>query len=214
MRPEGEPAVDRARPGPDVPKALARPLARLVEAGAVVPNRDDPLAAPLADDDLRSPRARVLADVCESLLDDPEDLDLLVRGERDSAVDLQLDLELAVGGQELDVATEGGIEWRRAARRRQGQDGEARLLLRAGRGLLELRGHLIDCRAAFEPACVRRDREEVLREPVVDLPRDPGTLLGDGAAELRGADRAPDADEQHAVGEHADEVALREVAGR
>src|SRR5205085_11778135 len=99
------------------------------------------------------------ADVCESLLDDPEDLDLLVRGERDSAVDLQLDLELPVGGQELDVAAEGGVERRRAARRRESQDGEARLLLRGGRGLLELGDDLVDCRAAFEPACVRRDRE-------------------------------------------------------
>src|SRR5437764_225344 len=36
-------------------------------------------------------------------------------------------------------------------------------------------------------------------------------LLRDRAAELGSADRTLDADEQHAVGEHAEEVALREV---
>ena len=61
---------------------------------------------------------------------------------------------------------------------------------------------------------MRRDREEVLREPVVDLARDARALLRDGAAELGAADRAPDADEQHAVREQAQEVALRDVAAR
>ena len=39
-------------------------------------------------------------------------------------------------------------------------------------------------------------------------------LLGDGAAELGEADRPPDAHEQDAVGEQAQEVALRDVAAR
>ena len=59
---------------------------------------------------------------------------------------------------------------------------------------------------------MRRDGEQVLREPVVDLARDARPLLGDRAPELGEADRAPDADEQHAVREQAQEVALRDVA--
>ena len=42
----------------------------------------------------------------------------------------------------------------------------------------------------------------------MDLPRDPSTLLGDGPPELGGLDRLPDAYEQEAVGEQAQEVAL------
>ena len=61
---------------------------------------------------------------------------------------------------------------------------------------------------------MRRDREEVLGEPVVDLARDARPLVGDGAPELGGADRAPDADEQDAVREQAQEVALRDVVAR
>ena len=61
---------------------------------------------------------------------------------------------------------------------------------------------------------MRRDGEEVLREAVVDLPRDAGALLGDGAPELGELDRAPGADEDDDVGEHAQEVALRDERAR
>ena len=53
--------------------------------------RHDPAAEPLADPDLGMPCARVLADVREALLDDPEDLDLLV-GREHRAGDLQVDV--------------------------------------------------------------------------------------------------------------------------
>ena len=39
---------------------------------------------------------------------------------------------------------------------------------------------------------MRREREEVLRETVVDLARDARALLGDRAPELGSADRAPE----------------------
>ena len=58
----------------------------------------------------------MLADVCQSLLDDPEDLDLLVGGEVSRGVDLELDLELSIRGQEIDVAAERGVERRTAGR--------------------------------------------------------------------------------------------------
>ena len=45
----------------------------------------------------------------------------------------------------------------------------------------------------------------------MDLARDAGPLLGDRAAELGEADRAPDADEQDGVREQPQEVALRDV---
>ena len=57
---------------------------------------------------------------------------------------------------------------------------------------------------------MRRHGEEVLREAVVNLARDARAFLGDGAPELSRADRAPDADEQHAVGQQPQEVALRD----
>ena len=66
--------------------------------------------------------------------------------------------------------------------------------------------------AGLEHRGVRREREQVLREAVVDLPRDPCSLFGDGASELGVADRAPDADQQHAVGEQAQAVAERDIA--
>jgi len=52
----------------------------------------------------------VAADVCEPLLDDPEDLDLLVRAELYCSLDLEIDIELAVSGEELDVAVERRVE--------------------------------------------------------------------------------------------------------
>ena len=51
-------------------------------------------------------------------------------------VDLQLDLEHAVRGEELDIAAKGRVERRGAARRRESEDREARLLLREDRRLL------------------------------------------------------------------------------
>src|ERR671922_2147465 len=181
-----EGALDRGASGADVPQALAGAgPAVVLEAAAVVAHRDDPLAVAPADDDLSPPRARVLAHVREPLLDDPEHLDLLVGRERDPVVDLELDLELAVGGQELDVAPKSRVEGRRAARRRQRQDREARLLLRRGGRLPEPGNDLLRRRAVLEHARVRRDGEEVLREPVVDLARDARPLLADRATELR-----------------------------
>ena len=48
----------------------------------------------------------------------------------------------------------------------------------------------------------------------MDLPSHPGAFLRDGAAELRRADRAPDADEEDAVREDPKEVAGRDRAVR
>ena len=48
----------------------------------------------------------------------------------------------------------------------------------------------------------------------MDLPRHAGALLGDRAPELGEADRAPDADEQQAVREQAEEVALGDEVAR
>ena len=81
---------------------------------------DEPLArgAP-ADHDLGVGCVRVTPDVPEPFLDDAEDLDLLVRSEADRLVDLEVDGELAVGGQELDVAAQRGVEWGGPTRRRQ-----------------------------------------------------------------------------------------------
>jgi len=56
----------------------------------------------------------VLACVREAFLDDPEDLDLLVRPEHDRRVDLELDLERAVGRQEVDVPAQARVERRTA----------------------------------------------------------------------------------------------------
>ena len=61
---------------------------------------------------------------------------------------------------------------------------------------------------------VRRHGEEVLRETVVDFARDTGTFVRDCTAELREADRAPDADEQERVREHPQEVGARDRALR
>ena len=61
---------------------------------------------------------------------------------------------------------------------------------------------------------MRRDREQVLRQAVVDLACDTGALLRDRAPELGVTDRPPDTDEQHAVGEEPEEVALHELLRR
>ena len=81
------------------------------------------------------------------------------------------------------------------------------------RRLLEIRDRLLARRAfgRLEHRRVRCDCEEVLRQPVVDLPRNTRALLRDCAPELRMADCPPGADHQHAVGDHAQEVPLRHV---
>src|SRR5207244_8153098 len=102
-RREPEAALDVLRPRPDVLQALARGGRLTVEAFAVVTDRDEPLIGAHANQDLRPSRIRVLAHVCESLLDDAEDLDLLVGREPDGGIDLEVDLEPAVGRKEVDV---------------------------------------------------------------------------------------------------------------
>ena len=131
------------------------------------------------------------------------------------ALDLEVDVELAVGGEELDVAVERRVERRRASRRREREHGEPGLLLRGVRRLPEPR-HDTARRvgAAGQQARLRRHGEQVLREAVVDLARDPCALLRDHAPDLGRADRAPDADEQDRVGEEPQEVALRHVLAR
>src|SRR5438034_5860346 len=76
-RPEAEAAADARATRPHVPESLAGRDGHVVEAGAVVDDADDPLVATQADTNVGVPRARVLARVRETLLDDPEHLDLL-----------------------------------------------------------------------------------------------------------------------------------------
>ena len=89
----------------------------LVEADAVVRHGTTRRPVRLRDRDLDVARAGVATSVPEALLDDPEHLDLLVRSQPHLRIDLDLDVELAVSGQHLDVATERGVEARRATRR-------------------------------------------------------------------------------------------------
>ena len=49
-------------------------------------------------------RSGVTTGVAEPLLHDPEDLDLLVRSQPHLRIDVELDVELAVRGEDLDVA--------------------------------------------------------------------------------------------------------------
>ena len=130
---------------------------------------------------------------------------------RHRGVDLDLDVQHAVGGEEVDVPLQGRVERRRPRRRRERQHREARLLLGRLGGVLELGQDLVQRGAGLEHADLRGEREQVLREAVVDLPRDARALLGDGAAELGLADRAPHADEQHDEREQPQEVALEHV---
>ena len=131
-----------------------------------------------------------------------------------AVVDLELDLEAAVGGEEVDVAAQGGVERRRPAGRREREDGEACLLLRGGGSLLQARKDLVLGRARLEHAGVGGHGEEVLRQPVVDLSRHARPLLRHRATELRRADRTPDADEENTVREDPKEVAGRDRAVR
>src|SRR5947209_20437807 len=84
---------------------------------------------------------------------------------------------------------------RRATRcRRERENRVARLLLRRQCSRLQRRHGGCDVGAVLEHRRVRRDREEILREPVVDVAGDPCPLLSDCAPELGGADRPPDSD--------------------
>src|SRR5919198_737530 len=213
-RDKAEAAPDRSRSRPHVLQPLARGDLGFVEPGAVVDDADEALALALLDPHFGPSRASVLPRVREAFLHDSEDLDLLVGRKPDPVLDLEIDLELAVRGQEVDVAPQRRVEWRRAAGRREREHCEPRLLLGGLRGLLQLRQRRFRRGAVLEHARVRRDREQVLREPVVDLARHSGALLGDGAAEFGEADRAPDADEEDAVRQQPQEVALRDVAVR
>ncbi len=58
-----------------------------------------PAHSPITTSARRAPAC--FADVRKSLLDDPKDLDLLVGGQVSRGIDLELDLELTVRGQEL-----------------------------------------------------------------------------------------------------------------
>src|SRR5439155_18739561 len=120
------------------------------EAVAVFADRYEPSACALADRHLGAARLRVSADVGEALLDDAEDLDLLVRAELHRVVDLEVDLQLAVGGEELDIAAKRRVEGRVPAGRGEREDGEARLLLGGRGGLLQTRQYLLRRCAALE----------------------------------------------------------------
>ena len=142
------PGVERSEKPPSIDSARARMFFNPWPASASSPSkpspssrdRDEALAeGPLADRDLGARRVRVLAHVRQPLLDDPEDLDLLVGREADRRVDLELDLEPAVGGQHVDVAAERGVERGGAACGREREDRESRFLLREDRGLLDAR---------------------------------------------------------------------------
>ncbi len=157
--------------------------------------------APPPDRDPGPSGACVLAGVPEPLLDDAEHLDLLVGCQAHRGVDVELHLELAVGGQEVDVSPECRVERRRPRGRRERESREAGLGLGCLRCLLELRDRLADVGAGLEHRRVRGDRKEVLGEAVVDLARHPRALLGDGAAELGGEHPAPHADHEDDVAE-------------
>jgi len=64
---------------------------------------------------------------------------------------------------------------------------------------LDLRDAPVRCGSGLEHARVRRDREEVLGEPVVNLAGDACALLGNRAPELGEPHGPPDAGHQDAV---------------
>src|SRR3954452_23646850 len=114
-RAEREGAADRGGALAHVAQALAGAVTGRVEAVAVVVERDEAVDAATGDRQRRLARACVAACVGEPFLDDAEDLDLLVGRELHARVDLELDLEPAVGREEVDVTAQRGIE-RGAAR--------------------------------------------------------------------------------------------------
>src|SRR6476619_692083 len=104
LRGETEAALDQLGACTDVLHSLPDSRGLAVEAFAVITHQHEALVVAHADHDFGSGGVRVLAHVGETLLHDAEDLDLLVGRKPDVGIDLQVDLQLSVGGQELDVA--------------------------------------------------------------------------------------------------------------
>src|SRR5438270_7268062 len=96
-RGQGEATLDVLRARADVLQALPGGGRLSVESFAVVAHGHEALAVAHPDDDLGLACIRVLADVGETLLNDAEDLDLLVGRQPDGGIDLEVDLEPAVG---------------------------------------------------------------------------------------------------------------------
>ena len=187
----------------------------LVEADAVVGDEDDAPSGALRDRHLRVTRTRVPSGVAQPFLDDAEDLDLLVGREPGTLGSTSTSTSSAPSAvKHVDVPAESRVEARRAAGGRQRENREARLLLRRDGRALEPGEHFLERRVRLEHAHLGRDREQVLGEPVVDLARDARSLVRDRAAELRLADRPPDADDEDPVREDAQEVALEDEVAR
>src|SRR5215204_2071401 len=121
-RVECEHAADRSSTRLHVLHALSGAVVARLEALAVVADAHEALRFEAPDPDFGVGCACMLPYVGEAFLDDAEDLDLLVWSELDAGIDLQLDGELAVGGQDVEVTTERGVERRVAAGRRERQD--------------------------------------------------------------------------------------------
>src|SRR5207237_8467136 len=139
LRGQAEPAVDALGARADVLQALARRGGLSVEAVTVVADRHEAFSVdPFSDHDLGTRRVRVFADVSEPFLHDAKYLDLLVWREPHVWIDVELDLQLPVGSEEVDVATEGRVERRRARGGREREHGKACLLLGGSRRFLEV----------------------------------------------------------------------------
>src|SRR6266849_8787701 len=110
LRGERESALDGVRACTNVLQALPCCCRLAVEALAVVAHRHEALVVARADHDFGTGGVRVLAHVGETLLHDSEDLDLLVRCEPDVGIDLEVDLELPLCGQDLDVPAQCCVE--------------------------------------------------------------------------------------------------------
>ena len=213
-RDEPEAAADRGRAGPHVLQALPGGDLLFVEARAVVDDGHEPLARRAR----RSHPAR-RAPACLRAFASPSwtirKTSICSSGASRMPSSISRSTSSCPSAvRKSTYRRSAESNGRRAAGRGEREHREARLLLRCGRRLLQPGQRLRRVGAALEHARVRRDREQVLREAVVDLARDARALLGDGAAELGEADRPPDADEQDAVGEQAQEVALGDVAAR
>src|SRR6476619_7749396 len=146
--------------------------------------------------------------ISESFLDDSEHFDLLVRREPHLRIDVELDVDLAVRRQHFDVPAQRRVEASRTTRRRERENGKARFLLRGRRSALQTWQDLVERGPLLEHVHLRRDREEVLRQTVVNIPRYTGALVRHRSAELGLADRPPNAYEQDTVGDDAEKVAL------
>src|SRR6266567_2745345 len=94
-RPEREPTLDARCARADVLQPLSCNRVFAVEALAVVADRHEPFSVDArSDHDVRALRVRMLAHVGETLLHDPEDLDLLVGREPNCRIDLEVYFEL------------------------------------------------------------------------------------------------------------------------